>query len=45
MTKSYFIDTSVWVEYFRGTVSALTDLVEDLIKENRVFVSGIIIAE
>jgi len=45
MTKSYFVDTSVWVEYFRGTVSALTDLVEDLIKENRVFVSGIIIAE
>jgi hypothetical protein len=45
MTKSYFVDTSVWIEYFRGTLSARTDLVEDLIKENRVFVNGIIVAE
>jgi predicted nucleic acid-binding protein len=45
MTKSYFVDTSVWIEYFRGTLSALTDLVEDLIKENRVSVNGIIVAE
>ena len=45
MTKSYFVDTSIWIEYFRGTVSVLTDLVEDLIGENRVFVNGIIIAE
>jgi predicted nucleic acid-binding protein len=45
MTKSCFVDTSVWVEYFRGTVSALTNLVEELIKENRVSVNGIIIAE
>jgi len=45
MTKSYFVDTSIWIEYFKGAVSALTDLVEDLIRENRVFVNGIVIAE
>ena len=39
------IDTSVWIEYFKGADSALTQAVEALIKSGSVCTAGIILAE
>jgi predicted nucleic acid-binding protein len=39
------IDTSVWIEYFKGADSALTQAVEALIKGGSVYTAGIILAE
>jgi predicted nucleic acid-binding protein len=39
------IDTSVWIEYFRGADFALTQAVEALIKSGSVCTAGIILAE
>lgn len=43
--ESYFIDTSVWIRFFRAEKSALSDLVERLLRLNRVFTNGVVIAE
>ena len=43
--ESYFIDTSVWIRFFRDEKTALTDTVEDLIRLNRVFTNGVVILE
>jgi tRNA(fMet)-specific endonuclease VapC len=45
MIESYFIDTSVWIRFFRDEKTALTDTVEDLIRLNRVFTNGVVISE
>jgi len=45
MIESYFIDTSVWIRFFRDEKTALTDTVEDLIRLNRVFTNGVVILE
>jgi predicted nucleic acid-binding protein len=39
------IDTSVWIEYFKGADSALTQAVEAFIKSGSVCTAGIILAE
>jgi len=39
------IDTSVWIEYFKGTDSDLTQAVEALINSGSVCTAGIILAE
>jgi predicted nucleic acid-binding protein len=39
------IDTSVWIEYFKGGDPALARTVDTLIKSGSVFTAGIILAE
>ena len=43
--SEYMVDTSVWVEFFRGKKTAIKKRLEDLLEENRAAVSGIILAE
>jgi predicted nucleic acid-binding protein len=45
MKPEYFVDTSVWIPYFRETGSEYGDLIDSLIDENRVHINGIILAE
>jgi predicted nucleic acid-binding protein len=41
----YFIDTSVWILYFRDGRSEYGDFIDALIDENRVHINGIVLAE
>jgi hypothetical protein len=41
----YFIDTSVWIPYFRAGGAEHGDFVDALIDENRVHINGIVLAE
>jgi predicted nucleic acid-binding protein len=41
----YFVDTSVWISYFRGEDGDLGDIIDRLIDENRVFINGIVLTE
>ena len=43
--ESYFIDTSVWIRFFRAEKTALSDFLERLLRLNRVFTDGVVIAE
>jgi predicted nucleic acid-binding protein len=45
MKPEYFIDTSVWISYFREGGSELGDFVDELIDDNRVHINGIVLAE
>ena len=45
MKPEYFIDSSVWIPYFREGKSTYGELLEGLIEDNRVHINGIIIAE
>jgi len=41
----YFIDTSVWIPYFRDSGAEYGDFIDALIDENRVHINGIVLAE
>jgi predicted nucleic acid-binding protein len=41
----YFVDTSVWISYFREGGSDLGDLIDELIDEERVHTNGVVLAE
>jgi predicted nucleic acid-binding protein len=43
--NKYLVDTSVWVEFFRGKKIIIKKRLEKLLDENRAVVSGIILAE
>ncbi len=43
--NDYLVDTSVWVEFFRGKKISIKKRLEKLLDENRAVVSGIILAE
>jgi predicted nucleic acid-binding protein len=45
MKPEYFIDTSVWIPYFRETGSEYGDLIDSLVDENRVHINGIVLTE
>jgi predicted nucleic acid-binding protein len=45
MKPGYFIDTSVWISYFREGGSEYGDLIDDLIDDGRVHINGIVLAE
>ncbi len=45
MSDAFFIDTSVWVEYFRDLGFSLGDLIDTLIQDDRVVVNGIVVTE
>jgi predicted nucleic acid-binding protein len=41
----YFVDTSVWIPYFREGGSEREDFIDELIDDNRVHINGIVLAE
>jgi predicted nucleic acid-binding protein len=41
----YWIDTSIWIDFFRGRKGAIKNRVQELLEQNRVVTNGIIIAE
>lgn len=43
--NEYLVDTSVWVEFFRGKKIAIKKRLEKFLDENRAVVTGIILAE
>lgn len=45
MKPEYFIDTSVWIPYFRDGGAEYGDFIDALIDENRVHINGIVLAE
>jgi len=45
MKPEYFVDTSVWIPYFREGGSERGDLIDELIDDNRVHINGIVLAE
>ncbi len=45
MRPGYFVDTSVWIPYFRETGSKHGDFIDELIDEGRVHIDGVVLAE
>jgi predicted nucleic acid-binding protein len=45
MKAGHFVDTSVWIPYFRDSASGLGDFIDDLIDEGLVHINGIVLAE
>ncbi|MBE3125641.1 MAG: PIN domain-containing protein [Acidobacteria bacterium] len=45
MKPEYFIDTSVWIPYFRDGGSEHGDFIDELIDDSRVHINGIVLAE
>ena len=45
MKPEYFIDTSVWIPYFRDDGAEYDDFIDALIDENRVHINGTVLAE
>ena len=41
----YLIDTSVWIEFFRGRKEGIKKRILELLDHNRIFTNGIVIAE
>ena len=45
MSAEFLVDTSVWVDVYRGGDEALTSLVGGLVKSKRVSTTGFVLAE
>lgn len=45
MKPEYFVDTSVWISYFREGGSEHGDFIDKLIDDCRVHINGIVLAE
>lgn len=45
MKPEFFVDTSVWVAYFRDGGEGHGDLIDELIDDSRVHINGIVLAE
>ncbi len=45
MKPEYFIDSSVWIPYFREGKSAYGELIDELVEDNRIHINGVVIAE
>ncbi len=45
MKPGYFVDTSVWISYFRDAGSEYGDLIDELIDDGRVHINGVVLAE
>ncbi len=42
---NYLVDTSIWVDFFRGKSEAIKNRVLDLAANNRIYYNGIVISE
>jgi predicted nucleic acid-binding protein len=45
MTDICFVDTSVWIDYFRESDSARGEVIESLIRDDRIVLNGIVLTE
>jgi len=45
MKPEYFVDTSVWISYFREGGSEQGDFIDELIDDGRVHINGVVLAE
>ena len=45
MTPEYFVDSSVWISYFREGGFEHGDFIDELIDDGRVHINGIVLAE
>ena len=45
MRPEYFVDTSVWISYFREGGSEHGDFIDELIDDGRVHINGIVLDE
>jgi len=45
MRPEYFVDTSVWIPYFREGGAEYGDFIDELIDENCVHINGIVLIE
>lgn len=45
VSDRYFVDTSVWISYFRDAHFVLGDFLDSLIQDDRVAVDGIVLTE
>lgn len=45
MKPEFFVDTSIWIPYFRDGGAEYGDFIDALIDENRVHINGIVLAE
>ncbi len=45
MKMDYFIDTSVWISFFRDETLEYGEKIDRLIEEDRVHINGIVLAE
>lgn len=45
MKNNFFIDSTVWIEFFRGKNKAVCELVSGLIDDGGIFCNGVIISE
>lgn len=45
MKPEYFVDTSVWIPYFRESGSEHGDFIDELLDDGRVHINGIVLAE
>ncbi|UCH97781.1 MAG: PIN domain-containing protein [Candidatus Aminicenantes bacterium] len=43
--NKYLVDTSIWVDFFRGKSEAIKNRVLDLAANNRIYYNGIVISE
>ena len=43
--NEYFVDSTVWIEFFKGGSKEINDFLMPLIDEDRVFYNGIILTE
>jgi len=43
--EEYFIDSSVWIPYFRGVETEQDDLIDELLDEDRISINGIVVTE
>jgi len=41
----YFVDTSVWIPYFREAGSTMGDRLDELIDDDRVHINGVVLVE
>jgi hypothetical protein len=43
--NNFFIDSTVWVEFFKGKNTQINELIVPLIDEDKIFYNGIILSE
>ena len=45
MINRYLVDTSIWVEFFRGKSQVIRNRIIDLLTEDRIVICAVVVAE
>ena len=43
--NNYLVDTSIWIDFFRGNSKIIKNRILNLLDENRIYYNGIILSE